>query len=196
MKVQNILIIVGFFCLLIIGAAIAYKFGKTSEKLPRLKQLLSESQWKEANDETYKLMLKEVNRTQEGSLDKDHIDKLPCPLLIEMDRLWQENSATKFGFSVQKNIYLIYLSEGQRLKSGLVEDNRIEFNEEAFNKFGDSVGWREGGKWKKWEELSVYKDPQYSICTVAPDKLTVWYWSGKIGNFISSGKSTVSVPLR
>jgi hypothetical protein len=29
--------------------------------------------------------------------------------------------------------------------------------------------------------------PKYSRLTAAPDKLTVWYWSGRIGNLTSSG---------
>ena len=84
-----------------------------------------------------------------GLIDKESIENLRCSLLIEINRLWDRYSSQKFGFNIQKNIYLNYLKES---------DNRIKYNEEAFNKFGDHVGWRENGKWKTWEELTEYSD--------------------------------------
>ncbi|MBD1869418.1 GUN4 domain-containing protein [Cyanobacteria bacterium FACHB-471] len=60
----------------------------------------------------------------------------PCEELLAIDGLWVKYSKGKFGFSVQKEIYL---------ECGGIPDG--EYHKEAFEKFGDRVGWREYGEW-------------------------------------------------
>ncbi|WP_335337770.1 GUN4 domain-containing protein [Nostoc piscinale] len=68
----------------------------------RLRDFLKAGQWKEADEETLKLMLKVVGREQEGWLDTGSSDKFPCTDLRTIDKLWVKYSNGRFGFSVQK----------------------------------------------------------------------------------------------
>ena len=57
------------------------------------------------------------------------------------DRLWVKYSGGKFGFSVQKQIY-------QDL--GGTKD----YDEKVWESFGDKVGWRKGGSWLSYSNLT------------------------------------------
>jgi serine/threonine protein kinase len=102
----------------------------------RLQQLLAARKWKEANEETGKVMC-QVAQNSEGWLGKEDIDNFPCEDLRTINQLWLHYSNGKFGFSVQKEIYESL--GGTR-----------EYNEEVWEKFGDCVGWRKRGHWL-WE---------------------------------------------
>ncbi|MGB6299401.1 MAG: GUN4 domain-containing protein [Rivularia sp. (in: cyanobacteria)] len=88
----------------------------------RLRDLLKTGSWKEADQETARLMLKVANRETEGWLDSDSIKKFPCTDLRTIDQLWVKYSNGHFGFSVQKRIW--------------------ESVGKDYEKFGDRVGWR------------------------------------------------------
>ncbi|MDJ0572852.1 MAG: GUN4 domain-containing protein [Pleurocapsa sp. MO_192.B19] len=79
----------------------------TTEKgdYTELRDLLAAGKWKEADQETFQIMLKVANREEQGWLNKDSIDNFPCEDLRIIDRLWVKYSNGKFGFSVQKKIY-------------------------------------------------------------------------------------------
>ncbi|KST67301.1 GUN4 domain-containing protein [Mastigocoleus testarum] len=70
----------------------------------KLENLLKQGNWKEADEETFKVMLKVTKREREGSFDKESIGNFPCPDLKKIDELWVKYSNGKFGFSVQKSI--------------------------------------------------------------------------------------------
>ena len=85
----------------------------------RLRDLLAEGKWKEANKETGRLMLavgyvateKKVRDGEwthsdpsEEALDFLHCMYFPCADLCTIDRLWVKYSNGRFGFSVQKRI--------------------------------------------------------------------------------------------
>jgi hypothetical protein len=53
-----------------------------------------------------------------------------------MDQLWVKYSNGKFGFSVQKQIWL---ELGGKLDG--------EYDRDTFRKLGDRVGWRKNGEW-------------------------------------------------
>ncbi|PSO52818.1 MAG: hypothetical protein BRC38_05465 [Cyanobacteria bacterium QH_6_48_35] len=103
-----------------------------------LRHLLAAGKWREANQQTHKVMLKAV-----GKLNPESINTLPCSDLHAIDRLWQHYSQGRFGFSAQKTIYL---------KSG--NQPGQDYNWEAFKRFGDHIGWRKEGSWRKHEELT------------------------------------------
>jgi eukaryotic-like serine/threonine-protein kinase len=100
----------------------------------RLRDLLAVGEWREADEETGRVMLKVANREAEGWLDVKDIDKFPCEDLRQIDRLWVKYSNGRFGFSVQKQIY-------QQL------GGTRQYDEKVWEAFGDRVGWRKGGKW-------------------------------------------------
>jgi hypothetical protein len=114
-------------------SAVGYDYTK-------LRDLLANQKWQEADQETAKAMLKVAGR--DDFLREKDIDNFPCEDLRTIDRLWLKFSNGKFGFSVQKEIY-------QQL------GGTREFDLEIWRKFGDTVGWRDdGGRWKTRKELN------------------------------------------
>jgi hypothetical protein len=107
----------------------------------RLQQLLAAGNWKEADQETTKVMLQVAGREREGRLRIEDIDNFPCEDLRTINQLWLDYSNGKFGFSVQKEIYESL--GGTR-----------EYNQKVWEKFGNRVGWRKGGIFKDWRWLS------------------------------------------
>ena len=111
----------------------------------RLQDLLKAGKWKEADEETLKVMLKAADREKEFWLDSDSIENFPGKDLCSIDRLWVKYSHGHFGFSVQKRIW-----EG-------VGRN--------YKNLGVSVGWRRR-MWldKKWlnynENTFLQNSPQ------------------------------------
>ncbi|WP_237396265.1 DUF1822 family protein [Okeania sp. KiyG1] len=71
----------------------------------QLRNLLADQKWKEADEETAKLMFKIANREIEGWLRVEDIEQFPITDLQTIDKLWVEYSNGRFGFSVQKQIY-------------------------------------------------------------------------------------------
>jgi serine/threonine protein kinase len=114
----------------------------------KLEQLLSTGQWKEADEETARVMLAVANREKEGFLDAPSIDNFPCNDLYTIDKLWIKYSKDRFGFSVQKRIYQ---SLGGTRK----------YDEKIWIAFGDRLGWRKEGKWLSY--WLSYKDITFDI---------------------------------
>ena len=94
----------------------------------QLRNLLAAGNWKEADLETCRIMLKISNRGEKGWLDNESILNLPCQDLLTVDRLWVKYSRGRFGFSVQQQIWQ-------------------EINESTLIAFAERVGWRVEGNW-------------------------------------------------
>ncbi len=113
-----------------------------------LEQYLTNGQWKEADRETYRLMVETVNKEEEEWLEPEDIENFPCEDLRTLDQLWVSYSQGKFGFSVQKKIYF-----------GV--DGTKEYNWEGWEKFAHLVGWYDGkGKW--------FSDIRYELLDTTP----------------------------
>ena len=110
----------------------------------RLCDLLKAGKWKEADQETQRVMLAVAKPEKEDWLDDKSIDNFPCEDLRTIDQLWVKYSDGRFGFSVQKRIY-----------QGL--GGTREYNSEIWQKFGDKVGWRKVG-WRKRPSWLYYTD--------------------------------------
>ncbi len=106
----------------------------------KLRDLLAAGKWKEADQETERCMLT-VAKTED-------IDNFPCEDLRIIDQLWVKYSNGKFGFSVQKQIY-------QSL------GGTRQYNSKVWKAFGDQVGWRRGGKWLYYSELTFSVSTHY-----------------------------------
>jgi serine/threonine protein kinase len=106
----------------------------------KLRDYLAQGKWKEADEETKRVMLAVAKREKEGWLNEGSIDNFPCEDLRTIDQLWVKYSDGKFGFSVQKRIY-------QSL------GGTREYNREIWEKFGDKVGWKKGESRGIWEKL-------------------------------------------
>jgi hypothetical protein len=133
----------------------------------RLHDLLKAGEWKEADQETLKVMLKAAKREKKGWLDTGSIEQFPCTDLRTIDKLWVEYSNGRFGFSVQKRIWE---SVGGNPKADY----------ETWCKFGDRVGWRKGFiMMKEWRD---YKDLTFNV--KAPEGHLPGWWVVGCGGFI------------
>jgi hypothetical protein len=110
----------------------------------KLRDYLAQGKWKEADEETIRVMLAVAKREKEGWLDEGSIDNFPCADLRTIDQLWVKYSGDKFGFSVQKRIYQGF--GGTR-----------KYDREIWEKFGDKVGWRKGGDWLYYKDITFDK---------------------------------------
>ncbi|MDZ8258603.1 GUN4 domain-containing protein [Nostoc sp. ChiQUE01b] len=102
----------------------------------KLRDFLAARNWREADYETYLVMLQAVGKDEDYWLYPNELLNFPCTDLHTIDRLWVKYSNGRFGFSVQKNIYL---------EVGGKTDGK--YDEEAYNKFAIRVGWRVEGNW-------------------------------------------------
>ncbi len=110
-----------------------------------LNQYLKNGQWKEADKETAKVMFKIMGRESQGCLTKYDCKNFPSEELKIIDSLWVKYSNSKFGFSVQKEIWL----ECGRKK----------------NKFLKRIGWT----WGRWWRIGGYNWKYYSSLTFTID---------------------------
>ena len=103
----------------------------------QLEEYLRNGQWREADKETYRLMITTVGKEEGQYFEPDELLNFPCEELLAIDGLWVKYSQGRFGFSVQKKIYL---------SVGGIANGR--YHKEAFEKFGDAVAWSEKDSWK------------------------------------------------
>lgn len=102
-----------------------------------LEAMLKAGRWREADEETARQMIA-VMGSRFDWLTEEDIEKFPCADLCMIDQLWVNYSRSKFGFSVQKEIWQQYGSPTNHNKQ--------------WEKFGEEVGWRMpwfwGTRWK------------------------------------------------
>lgn len=118
------------------------KFSENTEiNYTRLRDCLAAGNWKEADAETFRLMLKVSNKEM---LNVEDIGKFPCEALSTLDELWISYSKGHFGFSVQQRIW-------QSLGGNLDADAA------TCRRFGSQVGWFIKDNW------IVYSDVTFSL---------------------------------
>ena len=113
----------------LITAVLKKHYDVLSKRLIReLESVLVEHQWIEADRLT-----KEALRTSSASRDSDFFDfsylNIACSSLREIDSLWVENSAGRFGFRVQKDIFVA------------TGNTPGHYTESAWLRFNQAVGW-------------------------------------------------------
>jgi hypothetical protein len=109
-----------------------------------LQQYLAIGNWFEADKETIRVIQDIASQPDLEELSPDDIRKFPCNELRVIDQLWFNSSNGRFGFSVQLRIY-------QELGGTL--DTTIEKNQPLVEQWGDRLGWRENGRWRRCDEL-------------------------------------------
>ncbi|MEH2103606.1 MAG: AAA-like domain-containing protein [Nostoc sp.] len=102
----------------------------------QLEYFLKAKNWESANRETDKLMLNIAKRETEGYLDYEQINSFSCDDLRKIDQLWVSNSDNRFGFSVQKKIWI---STKNRL--GVKPEDWNDLDNENYLQFAKAVGW-------------------------------------------------------
>jgi transcriptional regulator with XRE-family HTH domain len=130
-----------------------------------LRDLLKAGKWREANEETLKVMLKAANRESESWLNADSLKKFPCKDLKTIDRLWVTASNGLFGFSVQKKIW-------EECGCPMSYSGKWE-------KFLDLVGWKKNREWLSNFDLKLSLD--FSPRGELPSADPLGIWLGGLG---------------
>ncbi|NBD19038.1 MAG: tetratricopeptide repeat protein [Cyanobacteria bacterium] len=128
-----------------------------------LKRFLNNKQWKEADQETARLIAQLVEKTNDyKAVEQNTLRNLPQVDINTIDQLWLDNSDHWFGFSVQKKIY---------------EDSSLDRNQ-----FGVKTGWRfhdDNGTWY-WRGNFNF---DYNFDTAPQGHLPSSLWAGEDGFF-------------
>ena len=123
----------------------------TRANYSKLRELLAEQRWKEADQTTTKLI---VQATNVRSI-KD-INKFFCEDLRIIDQLWRIHSLGKFGFRVQKKIW-------EKNGSPMLKEQYESFAswEKDWARFEKDIGWKYEGwnlikRWDIWNKKREY----------------------------------------
>ena len=111
-------------------------------KYAELERLLNAGEWREADQETYRLMITTVGKEERQDFSEEDLENFPCEDLRAIDNLWVTASNGHFGFSVQKKIWE---------KCG----SPMDYNDDC-KKFMEAVGWRSG------DDFVSYSDYKFS----------------------------------
>jgi hypothetical protein len=114
--------------------------------LDELNNLLANKKWQEADNLTARFMLYVANREEEGYFDTHSLKNFSCQRLQDIDSLWVQNSDERFGFSVQKRIWI---EEGNRL--GITEFTPKD--EKAYIRYVSRIGWYDGKEFLSYVNL-------------------------------------------
>ena len=114
-------------------------------KYRTLESLLQAHQWRDADQETYRLMITTVGKEAGQWFDREDLLNFPCADLKAIDGLWIKYSKGKFGFSVQKEIYIAC---GAKLY-GKYPGDKIWYD------FCDRVGWRKDNNYVNDNDLQA-----------------------------------------
>ena len=115
---------------------------RTQPRYFKLAHYLQTGQWEEADYETYEVMCQVIGK-QGVEWEIEDIEKFPCKDLRTLDQLWVQFSSGRFGFSVQRDIYV---DVGGKLDG--------EYYREAWLKFSDRVKWSVGGNFLNYNQLT------------------------------------------
>jgi hypothetical protein len=141
----------------------------------KLRDLLAAKKWKEADYETYLVMLQVVGRKDGDWIRSEELLNFPCTDLRTIDHLWVKYSNGHFGLSVQKEIYL---SVGGKPDG--------EYYKEAWDKFGDRVGWRVKGNWIYYSDVTFDTSSPKGHLPFCMDRLEWFFrWRRWGGSFFS-----------
>jgi hypothetical protein len=126
-----------------------------SAKYRQLEELLQAKQWRDADQETYRLMITTVGKEEGQWFEPEDLSNFPCEDLRALDGLWVRYSPNgKWGFSVQKRIWQECGSPGPYDKK----------TEAQWEQFGDRVGWRKDGNWLQYENFALRSTGELPCC--------------------------------
>ncbi|NMF59817.1 GUN4 domain-containing protein [Pseudanabaena yagii] len=135
-----------------------------------LEKLLKAKEWRKADELTAKHMLKVANRESQGYLDEASINAFPCEDLRTIDQLWVHYSSSKFGFSIQKKLWLECGGEIGK------------YDYEVWKKFAAKVGWYHPQKddWRTYTEfMNDTKNAQNALPSSLPTLVRKNVYSGE-----------------
>ncbi|MEM9217076.1 MAG: GUN4 domain-containing protein [Cyanobacteria bacterium P01_F01_bin.150] len=102
-----------------------------------LENYLKTGDLEQADQETYRLMIKTVGKEEGDYFTEEELLNFPCEELLRIDDLWLKYSNGKFGFSVQKQIYV---------ECGAKLDGKYP-GQKIYYRFCYRIGWRNNSSW-------------------------------------------------
>jgi hypothetical protein len=113
----------------------------------KLDQYLYDKDWKGANKETYTLMISELKKRYGEWFTQEDIVSFPIEPLKIIDELWVKHSESKYGFSIQRQLYV---------SCGGVLDGK--YYGKLWDKFSETVEWQMNGEWSfvNFEDSSAH----------------------------------------
>jgi len=152
----------------------------------KLEEYLEQQDWKKADYETAFIMYQWMVIENYDDF-RDLFREVSVEVIDEIDRLWMQHSKGKFGIKGQVKIY--------RDLGG-----RNEYNWGVGERFGDCVGWQEGGRWLNLKEVAYHAITQpenhlpilmYSLDSVSGGIIILKGW-GLLGLFCGGWGSLLS----
>lgn len=141
------------------------------QRYGRLVELLVAQKFKEADAETTKVMLEVAGQTSHDTLVPERLQSFPCNAIRVTDQLWQKYSRNRFGFSVQRQLYL---EVGGTLDSLRAGDMKMLLN------FAERVGIY------KDKQMVDYEERDFSLNAPAGSLPAHWWrspYGAKMVNF-------------
>ncbi|MBO1055278.1 MAG: hypothetical protein HEQ27_01610 [Dolichospermum sp. JUN01] len=159
-----------------------YEFLK-AHLLDELDYLMQQNnRWQDADSKNWQFILVSAKREKEGYLELNNIKNFNCKDLKAVDELWVKNSKGKFGFSVQKKIYI---ETGNSLDFDWEKGTFTKFSNERYDRFAERVGWKkgkeEGGKWMGYGEIPLWAEAnldKYKWIGTLPSVRWIFYDAG------------------
>ncbi len=124
------------------------KTQQTQKLYQDLKYWLKRQNWKIADLITGDILLHILERTEPGWFDIELQQQIPCEDFKKIDKLWLKYSKKRFGFSVQKQVFLKY----NESLEGYHEEIPFENWTPGQKQFATDVGWLKDNKWLKYSE--------------------------------------------
>jgi TIR domain/GUN4-like len=127
--------------------------------LDKLESLLIAQKWREADEQTKELILKD---NQDKPLTAPQIRELSLELLDRIDHLWMEASGGIFGVRIQLQAWRKVL-EPEKPRFGGLFAKKVEplTDSQAWNRFGCEIGWR-------GDDEKFFPDSKLSFSVKAP----------------------------
>jgi GUN4-like/Trypsin-like peptidase domain len=131
-----------------------------------LKELLAKQEWQQADKETQQLITRIIDtakrQNRRSFITINAIADYSCRDIITIDRLWQQYSKNKFGFTPQQAVWL-----------NLQQNNN--FSSDSWRSFATEIGWKQGevsnsGGYLLYEQLTF--NPQ-----TAPQGHLPWWFA-------------------
>jgi serine/threonine protein kinase len=136
-----------------------------------LKEFLTVGNWQEADRETSAIVRNLTGTIRVRDINKKDIETLSCADLQELDRLWMYYSNNRFGFSIQKDIWI-------SLDGILYYDARNYWKfAETYIKFAERIGWAKKS-WFSDSRWLKYNDLNFSIDAPRGHLPAVFHWHG------------------
>lgn len=108
---------------------------KTGIDYTKLRSLLKEEKWSEADLHTYRLVEQIIKTAKQQNkhvfIELKTIAEFSCPDIRTIDYLWKKYSGDKFGFSSQQKIWQSVNQKG-------------DFSTQTWRRFATEVGWKTG----------------------------------------------------